>query len=59
VPTDSELLISRKGIPMEAEKVKRVRKYIDHGYAEYKNGILSLTEDGFWISNAIIGEVLA
>ena len=48
-----------EGIPMEAEKVKRVRKYIDHGYAEYKNGILSLTEDGFWISNAIIGEVLA
>ena len=40
------------------EAAKKIKKYIDAGYAEYADGRLRLTEDGFWISNAIIGDIL-
>lgn len=48
-----------EGIPVHKEAVEKVKKYIEHGYAVYADGQLSLTEDGFWISNAVIGDLLA
>ncbi len=48
-----------EGVAVNEESAKNAAKYIDAGYAEYKDGRLRLTEDGFWISNAIIGDVLS
>ena len=47
-----------EGIEADEETAKKIKKYIDAGYAEYTDGRLKLTEDGFWISNAIIGDIL-
>ncbi|MBQ3598988.1 MAG: radical SAM family heme chaperone HemW [Clostridia bacterium] len=48
-----------EGIDADEQTAKKIKKYIDAGYAEYTDGRLKLTEDGFWISNAIIGDILA
>ncbi len=48
-----------QGVSVSPEQAEKVKKYISLGYAEYDNGILRLTEDGFWISNAVIGDLLA
>lgn len=47
-----------EGIPADKDMAGKVQKYIDRGYAEYCDGRLRLTEDGFWISNAVIGDIL-
>lgn len=36
----------------------RCKKFIESGYATYKNGVFSLTEKGFIISNHIISEII-
>ncbi len=46
------------GVAVDREQAEKVQKYINAGYANYADGVLRLTEDGFWISNAIIGDLL-
>ena len=48
-----------EGIEAAPEMAGKIKKYIDLGYAGYSGGRLFLTEDGFWISNAIIADLLA
>ncbi|MFI3227323.1 MAG: radical SAM family heme chaperone HemW [Clostridia bacterium] len=36
----------------------KCKKFIDNGYAKYENGIFSLTEKGFFVSNYIINEIV-
>ena len=47
-----------EGVEIPPEQAEKVKKYIDYGYAVYQDGRLSLTEDGFWISNSIICDLL-
>lgn len=37
----------------------KCQKFIDNGYATYQNGVFSLTEKGFFISNSIINHIIS
>ena len=51
-------LRTSKGIKTDDELIRRSEKFINNGYAVIRDGILSLTDKGYRISNSIIAELL-
>lgn len=51
-------LRTSKGIRADEPLLDKCKKYIENGYAQVKNGYLSLTDKGYRISNYIISDLI-
>jgi len=51
-------LRTSKGIKADKTLLDKCKKYVEHGYAQVRNGYLSLTDKGYRISNYFISELI-
>ncbi len=54
----NEGCMARFGHPIPHKMLLSAKKYIDNSYMKYENGTLSMTPEGFLISNSILADIL-